>query len=85
MNVNGIYLETFLIIPLNYSYLWKILRYSRSTKKMVLTSLTFMVDPIINLMNKSHYEGSTILRILGVPKNYSLFSRLFLSNLRLSY
>ena len=44
---------------------------------MVLSHLTFMVDPTINLMSGPHHEcerGSTIFHTLGVPKNYSSYS-----------
>ena len=41
----------------------------------VLSLLTFMVDPIINLMSEPHHiyirRWSIIFRILKVPKNYS--------------
>ena len=43
--------------------------------KMTLYSLTFMVDPTINLMNKLHHDcgrGSVILCISRVPKNFSM-------------
>ena len=39
--------------------------------EMVLPSLTFMVDPTMNVRG-----GSTILRTPGVPKNYSLYTLL---------
>jgi len=41
---------------------------------MVLPPLTFMVDPIMNLMSEPYHEyerRSTILYILRVLKNYS--------------
>ena len=42
---------------------------------MVLSSLTFMVDPIINLMSGLRHEcekRSHILHTLGISKNYSI-------------
>ena len=42
---------------------------------MILPPLTFMIDPIMNLMNRPHHKyekkKNIILRILELPQNYS--------------